>query len=53
MLISHEQQLQKTSGKAIPMLLSSLFFPKKLHSDHEPILQIFNPGILDLKIGQT
>ena len=29
------------------------FFPKKLHSDHESKLQIFNPGILDLKIGQT
>ena len=37
----------------MPMFLSYLFFPKKLHSGHEPILQIFNPGILALKIGQT
>jgi len=50
----HEQQnCQKTSGKAMPMFLSALPFFPKLNSDHESILQIFNPGILALKIGQT
>jgi len=44
---------KKSSGKAMPMFLYYLFFPKKLYSYHEPILQIFNLGILALKIGQT
>ena len=40
-------------GEAIPMFLTALLYSKKLHSDHESILQIFNPGILALNIGQT
>jgi hypothetical protein len=39
---------QNTSGKAMPMFLSALLYSQKLHSDHESILQIFNPGILAL-----
>jgi len=52
MLLFHEQQPAEKLREKQCQCFFFTFFPK-LNSDHESILQISNPGILALKIGQT
>jgi len=52
MLLFNEQATAKKLRAKQCQCFFFAFFPK-LNSDNESILQIFNPGILALKIGQT
>jgi len=52
MLLFHEQQPAEKLREKQCQCFFFTFFPK-LNSDHESILQISNPGILALKMGQT